>query len=336
MRIHFAASIGALCAVVAGHPLTAQAPPGTGRGDTVLVLTDSSLIAEDLAWDARTSAWYVSSVRQRRILRIGRDGVTRDFVPSGGSGLWSPYAIALDRARNWLWVTSGATAEGAGTPAAEVGRTAVLAFDLSSGALAGRYELRVEPGATRTLADLALMEDGTLVVSDSRGGGCYALDPALQQFTPLVPQGTFRSPQGPAEIRGTHAVLIADYARGLARVDRLTGAVSWLGAPADLALKGIDGIQLRGTILIVVQNGVRPNRVVRMQLDSAITRIVAWQVLAQGAPTLVEPTHGVWVGGDFLYIANSGWDHVGDDGGLQDEETLRRTVIRRIRVGDGH
>lgn len=329
MRPSLIALAGALCCTA---PLSAQQPAPTGPSDTVLVLADSALIAEDLTFDARTASWYVSSVHERKIVRVGLDGVAHDFVPSGGSGLWAAFALALDRPRNRLWVASGADAQGAGAPPAEIGRTAVFAFDLATGALAARYELTVEPGKTRTLADLALLSDGTLAVSDSRGGGFYALDPATGAFAPLVPQGTFRSPQAPAEIAGGKAVLVADYSRGIAKVDRATGTVTWLTLPDDLYPKGFDGIRLRGTTLVAVQNGSDPHRVIRMELDSAVTRVVSWKVLAAGAPTLVEPTHGVLMGGDFIYIANSGWDHVGRDGSLTDVATLRPTVIRRLKL----
>ncbi len=333
MRSATVALAGACCCVaLLSTTLGAQADAPAGKGEVVLTLPDSALIAEDLAWDGRTSTWYVSSVHQRRIVAIGRDGVPGDFVPPGGSGLWTAYAIALDTARNRLWVTSGATAEGAGNQQEELGRTAVFSFDLKTGQLAGRYELPEEAGVRRVLADLALLDDGTLAVSDSRGGGFYLLDPAARRLVPLVAPGTFRSPQGPAGIPGTHEVLVADYSRGIAKVNLTSGAVAWLEAPADLPMKGIDGIQLSGRTLIVVQNGVQPNRVVRMELDGPALRIVSWKILAAGAPELVEPTHGVLIGGDFVFIANSGWDQVGEDGSLQNPASLRRSVIRRVAI----
>ena len=332
MRPSLIALAAAFCCTAVMAPLSAQQPTPIGPSDTVLVLADSALIVEDLTFDARTASWYLSSVHERKIVRVGLDGVAHDFVPTGGSGLWAAFALALDQPRNRLWVASGADAQGAGSPPAEIGRTAVFAFDLATGALAARYELTVEPGKTRTLADLALLSDGTLAVSDSRGGGFYALDPATGAFTPLVPQGTFHSPQAPAEIAGGKAVLVADYARGIAKVDRATGMVTWLTLPDDLYPKGFDGMRLRGTTLIAVQNGSDPHRVIRMELDSAVTRVVSWKVLAAGAPALAEPTHGVLRGGNFIYIANSGWDHVGGDGSLTDVATLRPTVIRRLKL----
>ena len=301
-------------------------PPGP-PADTILVIPDSSLIAEDVAWDPRTRTWYVSSVRHRKVIAIGPDGVSRDFIPTGSGGLWSAFAIALDTARDLLWVTSAATREGLDTPASDLGRTALFSFQLGSGRLVSRHELPRD-SIPRALADLDLLEDGRLVVSDSRGGGVYLLDAA--GLRPLVAPRTFRSPQEPAAIPGTPFVLVPDYSRGLALVNLESGRVTWLLAPADLDLKGIDGMRFRGRTLIAVQNGLQPNRVVRLDLDDQYRRVTSWEPLIAGVGGLREPTHGVVIADDFVFIANSGWDHVGDDGDLLPGEPPARPMLWRI------
>jgi hypothetical protein len=302
-----------------------------GRSDTVLVLPDSTLVIEDVARDPRTKTWYLSSVHQRRILSIGGDGTVRDLVPPAGGGLLTPFAIALDTARNMLWVTSAGTPEGQGMPKEDLGRTGVLGFEIPSGRLTQRYELPKDSTA-RALADIALMDDGDLVVSDSRGGGIYLLRPHGAGLSLLIAPGTFPSPQAPAGVPGTPIVLVADYIRGVARVDRRTGAVSWLRHPVDLALNGVDGMRLSGHTLIAVQNGVRPNRVVRLTLDNQFERIVRWETLEAGTPGLREPTHGIIVDSGFVFVANSGWAGLGDDGNFRPGEILERPMLRRIRI----
>jgi hypothetical protein len=331
MHAHSVLATLTCCCLAFAHSASGQQVAVTDSGVALPVLPDSTLLIEDVAWDARTRTWYLSSVHQRRVLAIGPDGRIRDFVPAGGDGLWAAFAMALDTAGNRLWITTAATPEGLGTPRSELGRTAVLGFDLRTGALAERHELQCDSTA-RALADIALMEDGSLVVSDSRGGGLYALHPGRAGLDPIVPRGAFRSPQGPAGIPGTDDVLVADYSRGLARVTRATGAVRWLEGPAGFVLKGIDGIQLRDHSLIVVQNGVHPNRVARLEFDAGYSRIVSAQILEAGLPALSEPTHGTWVGEDFVFIANSGWAAMRDDGNFAPGAVLQRSQLRRIRV----
>ncbi len=328
MRAYPVVATIALCCLASPRIVGAQQGADI---DSLPVLPDSTLLIEDVAWDARTATWYISSVHQRRILAIGHDGQIRDFVPAGGDGLWAAFAMAIDTARNLLWVTTAATPEGLGTPRSELGRTAVVGFDLQTGRLVTRHEL-ARDNTARALADIALLDDGSLVVSDSRGGGLYAVHPGHAGLDPIVPQGAFRSPQGPAGIPGTGDVLVADYARGLARVDRATGAVRWLEGPEGFVLKGIDGIRLRGHTLIAVQNGVRPNRVVRLEFDDGYTRIVSAEILEAGTPGLSEPTHGTWVGEDFVFIANSGWAAMREDGHFATGAVLEHPLLRRLRV----
>src|SRR5512143_2415184 len=113
MRAYPVAATIALCCLAPPRIAGAQQRADI---DSLPVLPDSTLLVEDVAWDARTATWYISSVHQRRILAIGRDGQIRDFVPAGGDGLWAAFAMAIDTARNLLWVTTAATPEGLGTP----------------------------------------------------------------------------------------------------------------------------------------------------------------------------------------------------------------------------
>ena len=79
-------------------------------------------------------------------------------------------------------------------------------------------------------------------------------------------------------------------------------------------MTGIDGLYLVGHTLLAVQNGVTPERVVRLDLDEARSMILAWHPIESNSAGLGDPTHGVVVGRRFYFIANSGWDHFNEDG----------------------
>jgi hypothetical protein len=123
---------------------------------------------------------------------------------------------------------------------------------------------------------------------------------------------------------------VADYARGVAAVDLATGAVTWLPHAGNVAVTGIDGLYRAGRELIAVQNGTTPNRVMRLVLDRAMTRILWAEVLERGTPPLADPTHGVVRGGVFDVIANSGWSRVKPDGTMEQGGGADRVVVRRI------
>lgn len=54
-----------------------------------------------------------------------------------------------------------------------------------------------------------------------------------------------------------------------------------------------------------MQSGVSPNRVLRVELDRALTRVTGWSVLAANLPSMDEPSHGAIIDGDFYFVANS-------------------------------
>jgi hypothetical protein len=61
--------------------------------------------------------------------------------------------------------------------------------------------------------------------------------------------------------------------------------------------------------LIAIQNGTAPERIVSFNLSTPTT-VDGWDVLEANWPDLGDPTHGVVVGNEVYFIANSGWDRV--------------------------
>ena len=126
-------------------------------------------------------------------------------------------------------------------------------------------------------------------------------------------------------------LIVADYSSGLHVLDLASGAIAPMPVPADASLIGTDGLVRDGGDLIAFQNGTNPQRVVRLRLDAAMTRVEHWTVLAANLPNLEEPTSGVVVGDDLVFVARSQWTDFKDDG------SLRRTppgpaVIARLKL----
>ena len=297
-----------------------------------LSLGDTSLLAEDIAWDASGERFLVSSIHRRKIIAMDRSGRVSDFTSAGADGAWGVYGLALDAKRELLWSTIVAGPESEVFVAADSGRTALVAHELRSARLRYRVELPRTP-ERQVLGDLALVSDGSVVLSESLGGALYRLPPGTRELELLVPPGTFRSPQGLAPAADGKRLYVADYSRGFAAVDLATHAVTWLAKPYSLSSGGCDGLYRDGTRLIAIQNGTSPHRVLELQLDASGSSITRWRVLEQASAGLGEPNHGVLVGRDFYLIGNSGWDRVGDDGRLQAGTSARAPGLLRLTLG---
>lgn len=273
------------------------------KSAVAFTLPDKDFLPEGIAHDAKTGAFYVASVHQGRIVKRLPSGETRTFAADAPDG-WSVLAIAVDARRRLLWAATAAMDQTRGAPENDLGRTAIVKFDLDRETRLARLELPRDKVA-RTFGDLLLADNGDLYVSESREGALYRV--AQDKLETFIPPGTFASPQGMAWFG--HWLMVADYSLGLLRVDMdaREKTVTWLPPPADTCLLGLDGMAIRRGRLIATQNGIAPPRLVAIDLD-ADARPAKLTVLEANHPLHREPTLGVMVGDDFYYVANSQWE----------------------------
>jgi sugar lactone lactonase YvrE len=268
-----------------------------GRSREAFRLPDKDLVTEGIAYDGKTETFFVSSVHRRKILRVDRNGRARDFV----TGQDAVLGLAADTPRRILWACTAALPEMQGWRKEDEGRTAAVAFDLDTGLEKARLSL----GSGRhSCNDLAVSTDGQVFVSDTGANAILTAPAGASTLSVLVPNG-IGSPQGIALSPDERALFVADYRQGIARVDRATGAVVLLRAPADASLVGIDGLARYGDRLVGVQNGIRPHRVVLLTIDG--DRVTGAEVLERSHPAFAEPTLGTVVGRDFFFVAASQW-----------------------------
>jgi hypothetical protein len=302
-------------AAAVGNPVKAFAMP------------DSEMIAEDISYDPGGKRFFITSIRKGTILSVTPSGVVTTFAEPVGSG-WGMMAVAVDPIRHVLWATAESVPQTIGYTESAKGRSAVLKYDLKSGKLLQRYDLPISE--KHQAGDIALAPNGDLIVSDGDTGAIYIVrsGKALQL---LVQPGEFRSPQGPAVSPDGRHFYVADYTRGLARVDLESGAVTWLAHPSNVALNGIDGLTLVDKkTLIGVQNGTAPNRLLVISLDPSGNRVVSAKVAVQSAELLHDPTHGAFIGRDYYFIANGGYGAFGDDGKPVAGEKIVAPVVLRV------
>jgi len=305
-----------------------QTPVGSSR--VAFTVADKELLPEGVTHDPKTGAFFVSSVHERKILRVGPDGAVGDFVPEARDGLLSTLALAVDAGSRSLWVSTDGVPQTKGVVKEDTGRSAVIEYDLDT----GRKRRAVGPPASfpgARFADLTVGPGGDLWVADPYSGCLYVLRKEEASFRVFLEPGTIESPQGMAFSPTGRWLFVADYTQGIARVDPANGTVVLLDAPVDAATTGVDGLVWGGGGLVGIQNGVRPHRVVRLRLDPGLERITEVSILERGNPRFDEPTLGVMVGDELYYVANSQYEAFGENG-RPDPARLKDPVILRLRV----
>lgn len=278
-------------------------------------------LVEGVAWDPFARHLLAGSVDNGALLVREGDRWRQAVLPYPTGGI---LGLAVDPYRGVLWLTSavvGPTKRKDGFRGL-IGVT-TLGFEPYARVPMPAGDTAGQPG------DLAIAPNGTVYVSDGMAGGLYACPVDCKQLAPLVPAGTFRSPQGLAMSRSGKSLFVADYSKGLWRVD-LSGKK--VKAMVQISpMKGIDGLVRDGDALIAIING-NGKKVVRLTLDPTQTTIASEAVLATSAGP-GDPTLGVIVGGHLVYVADAQWDRY--DAAGRASGTARPTPIRSIALPPG-
>jgi hypothetical protein len=302
-----------------------QNKTAVARSEMAFKLSDAGLIPEDIDFDSKSKTFLITSVLEKKIVRVSSSGQVTAFAasPSG----WPMLAIKVDAKHNRVWATEVALDGFTNTPKADWGRSAVLCFDLQTGALRNRIE-----GPMHTaLGDMTLTEAGVPIISDGERGGVYRVEDGRLV---LINGKDFISPQTPSVLPVGNLVAVPDYVRGIGVLDLRNGQVQWINRSggAKVALSGVDGLYFAEDALILTQNGTSPERVVRMKLDRSRENVVSEEIIERATATLGDPTHGVLVGAWFYYIANSRWDVLDEHGDVKAGEKLSPGMVMRFKV----
>jgi sugar lactone lactonase YvrE len=292
------------------------------------------LLTEGIAYDSATGVFFIGSVRKGKILRVAGAGRTTDFVTVEG-GRWAPLGLRVDGRRRILWVAAAALPQVAAYQAADSGRSAILRYDLRSGRLTGRYEPRdADPHAIgdhpHAIGDLIVNRGGDVFATDSRAPVVYRIAAGADSLERFIRSPLLLSAQGLALTADERSLYVADYSRGILRVNLADRGVTLLQTADSVLALGIDGLYYHRGHLIGIQNGVEPHRVVRFTLAPGGDGVLEGKVLERAHPRYDEPTLGVLVGGDLFYIANSQWERFGQDGRIADSTGLQRPVVLRL------
>jgi hypothetical protein len=289
---------------------------------------EKGLVPESIAYDEGTDVFYLSSVYKRKILRVARTGEAKVFA-SEVDGLWSVMGMKVDRARQALWVCTTAHPQMRNFIAQDKGKTALIKYDLQTGKLLAKYQ----PSDTTKphwFGDLAINAAGDVFTTDSVTPAVYVVRHGRNELETLLEGQPFVSLQGLDFFKDQSKLFVADYAKGVFLVDLNTKEVHSISA--DFTLLGIDGLYYYKGSLIGVQNGVNPQRVIKLSLNRDLTHFDKFEIIEANNPAFDEPTLGVLAKDRFYLIANSQWATIDDSGHLATEDKLRYPIILKIKL----
>lgn len=308
----------------AGNPL--------GNPRIMTTIEGRHSMPEALAYDGRNGRLFAGTVRDGQVLvRAEEDEdwqvfASRETLP----GLMSVFDLLADEERNHLWIATGAAPQYRNLRPADFGRTALIKLDLQTGELLGEY--RVLPdGQPHLLGAMTQADDGTIYAADTLSPFVYRLRPEDERPSILLGNPIFTGLRGIALSSDQQRLYLSDYELGLFffNLDDLGGFK--VGTPDNLNAAGIDGLYRWNDSLVAVQNGVSPQRVMRLDMDSSGTRVANVAPLVVAQPEFDTPTFGTIEGNDLIFLAASHWSRV-DGNGRPLQRPLPDVPVMRVDV----
>ena len=260
-------------------------------------------IAEGVAVDAGSGQIYISGVHDGSITALSADAPKTVITFRPGV---AAYGLGLRDGK--IWASTQATRQTKGYSAKAAIASKLLVIDPATGKVTGQFS---DPG--HHFGHMLLGKDD-LYVADTGSGAILRLSGYQGTFQTLVPEGYMDTPDGLAENADGSALLVADFVSGLYRVDLTQGSLVRVPAPDGVSTLGLSSLARYGNDIIAIQNGFNPNRVLRLHMSADWRSIQSAEVLLRSDKLLSQPSQGVVADDHFLFVAQSQWSNLDDQG----------------------
>lgn len=309
--------------------LDANAKP-FGEGKVALQLPKGDTLLESLAWDTKRKQLLVGSAREGAVYRAGADGKLSEFIkPNAAEGLYSVLDMKVDAANDALWIASYGAPVYKTYTADMVDKSYLLKYSLSSGKQLGKYTIADKSG--HLFAYVAVSGDGRVFVADPARREIFKLDG--DKLQPVAANPSLTGISGLAVSGDGRNLYFADPALGLFGVDLSTGKPFGVNhSPETLVVGGVSSLFWYDGCLVLVQDNMMPQRVMRLKLDPDGRNVTAAMPLEAAKPEFELLGNGAVAGDDFYFVANSQRDLYDSHGVLSDEKALQPTKVYKTSL----
>lgn len=298
------------------------------HSDTAFVVKEKTLHIECIAPGESKNIFYLGSIHKRKIIRVDEKGNAKDFTASAQDGLCSVFGIKVDASKKNLWACSSPMAEMENFDSSAT--SGVFKYDIKTGKLLARYV----PSEKKEyiFGDLTLDPSGRVFVSDTKNNTVFTVNETSGKLEPYFSSEEFWNLQGLAFSSDGRYLFIADYIRGIFRLDTKTKTLIFLSAQFPLSMKSIDGLTFYKNSLIGIQNLIQPMRVTQYFLNESMDELKAYRIIDRAHPAFNEPTIGCISSDTFYYVANSLWSGYTEKQQLKPVEQLQEVVILQSKL----
>ncbi|HEX8332567.1 MAG TPA: SMP-30/gluconolactonase/LRE family protein [Segetibacter sp.] len=269
---------------------------------TVIQITDNTLIPEGIAIDPRNGNIYISSIAKQKIIKVNSNKITSDFIKEGEHDFLEGLGMKVDTKTNTLWCLSNKATGKWFT-------SQIHGFDLDSRKV--KYHHSFKDTIPHLLNDLVLDNDGNLIITDTYFSSLYKFYPYTNKLDLLLKTPQIKYPNGLAF--GKNKILyVASYGTGLLKIDLNAKTIKPLKGFSDsLIAFGLDGLMYKDGLLYGVYNagkGKETDAVIKYTLDENSGRVLSENIIDKGNAHFFDPTTAGIYKNKLYVIANSHLD----------------------------
>lgn len=255
---------------------------------------DDTIHAEDIWF--QDNKLYVTDVYNGQLVVVDQKNGQKTKIKLAGCGM----AITKETDNSFLFVSSSVMPNYKYFDEAKENESKIYKINIKTNTIESIIHI---PGES-VIGSMASYK-GNLYATNSIKPEILIIDIATGKLVKTLPIENGYNLQGITVV--DNYAYVADYIRGIARLD-LNNEMKliWMVSP-DYLMKGIDGLTaLDENSLIAIQNNSTPNRVIRIRHNGENVMDVA--ILDNAIFNRGEPTNGHLIEGrGFLYVANSPW-----------------------------
>ena len=301
------------------------------NSEAYIRINDRQLHVEEIAFNPKDHSFYFGSIHKRKIVKVATTGYFLNFNETAEREMTSVFGLKVDNKSKFLWACTSPVEEMEGYDTTY--RSKVFKFNIPYGEAVESYE---PPAAVRNsvFGDLTISRNNEVYVSDSRNNIIFKVNQAAKKLEKYFESPEFASIQGICFSDDNTQMFIADYVKGIYKLNIKTKQLSKIACSLDVSLKGIDGLLYYKGTLIAIQNGVFPLRSVKLVLNKDASSIVDFKTIDRANPDFNEPTLGVIDGNTLYYIANSQWSGYDERHHIKPFDDLQDIVILKVNLDE--
>ena len=253
----------------------------------------TTIHAEDLV--ILGSDIFLTDVNGGKLVKINKKGQLQELAQLSASVM----AVVADNEDN-LWITTSMMPQYKNYDSTRHYETKVHLYDQKQKKITHEITLKGEHVLGAGCADA----NGDIYFTDSTKPKIYKLDPVSYKLEEFMLLDDAFNLQGITYDISDNIIYVADYIKGIVKIDLKSGTKRWLNSN-DFLLKGIDGLIKMNNGLVAIQNGSAEKRLLFLELNNqGISNI---QLIDNNMKYVGEPTNGKATGNTLFYIANSPW-----------------------------